>query len=85
MALFGKKKEEVKPNDKPTKKAQSIAKKFEQKTGRTTKVWKVGDMLSSHLSWTQGCYHHIHVFKGYGVTRRQTRANARLMHVSKGS
>ena len=45
MALFGKKKEEVKPNDKPTKKAQDIAKKFERKTGKTTKVWKIGDMI----------------------------------------
>ena len=53
MALFGKKKEEVKPNDKPTKKAQSIAKKFERKTGRTTKVWKVGDMLSPHFSYDE--------------------------------
>jgi hypothetical protein len=53
VKLFGSKKSEVKSNDKPPKKAQDIAKKFEKTTGKAIKIWKVGDKLSPHFSYDE--------------------------------
>jgi len=38
---------------KPSEKAIKLSKKFEEATGRTPKVWKVGDMLSPHFSYDE--------------------------------
>lgn len=38
---------------KPSKKAIKLSKKFEKATGKTPKVWKVGDKLSQHFSYDE--------------------------------